>query len=153
MPTKLSRDFWLHEFTDSQEASRRGITVTLPKELEANALRLFTDLVQPFRDFIKTPLIISSGYRPPWLNAAAGGAKNSRHMLALAIDCKAIGMTPLELCQAMVISRLPFDQCIYEFGAWMHCGVAPDGEQPRGQVMWVAYEDRVPTYRAGLPKT
>jgi hypothetical protein len=150
---RISRDFFWHEFTDSQEASRLGITVTVPPELQANAVRLFMDLVQPFRDFIKTPLIISSGYRPPWLNYSIGGAKNSRHMQALAIDGKAVGMTPLELCQAMVISRLPFDQCIYEYGAWMHCGVAPAGEQPRGQVMWVVYEDGVPTYRAGLPKT
>lgn len=34
------------------------------------------------------PLVVSSGYRPPSVNKAVGGSKNSAHMLCMAVDFK-----------------------------------------------------------------
>lgn len=34
------------------------------------------------------PLYVSSGYRPPSINASVGGAKRSSHMLCMAVDFK-----------------------------------------------------------------
>ncbi|MBF0399972.1 MAG: peptidase M15 [Magnetococcales bacterium] len=70
------------------------------------------------------PITITSGYRCPELNKAAGGSSSSAHMQGLAVDfvCPEFG-TPKEIVKAIIgIARaLGFDQCIFE-GPWVHLG-------------------------------
>ena len=153
MTEQLSRDFWLHEFTDSDAAARAGIDIVVPDDLRPNLQRLVDEVMQPFRDVIGKPIVVTSGYRPPVVNKLVGGARTSKHMLACCCDFKVIGMTVLEVCMAMRAARLPFDQLIHEFGQWTHVGTAPVGQAPAGQVMTAMYDHGVVVYRAGLPRT
>jgi hypothetical protein len=68
------------------------------------------------------PVVISSGYRPPAQNAAAGGAAKSNHMICAAIDIK----DPNQELAKFLISRLDvLESC----GLWM--------EDPSKTVGWV----------------
>lgn len=55
-------------------------------ELIANALKL-TEIFGELRERWNSPIIITSGYRPPSENAKVGGAKNSQHLYFRALDC------------------------------------------------------------------
>jgi len=59
----------------------------LTPEIEANLKKLL-EAVNKFRAAYGKPLLVSSGWRPGSFNTAAGGAKASAHMVALAVDFK-----------------------------------------------------------------
>lgn len=67
------------------ELLRNGERLPVNKEVTANMVRIGEEL-QPWRDKIAEPFIITSGYRPPAANAAAGGATFSRHLSGDALD-------------------------------------------------------------------
>ena len=111
---RLTEHFDLAEFTLSQEAARRGIDNTPPDEVLEN-LYILAMALEEVRARLGCPIVISSGYRSPALNAAVGGAPNSAHVLGYAADltCPGFG-APLSVCKA--IATLPdfkYDQCIY----------------------------------------
>lgn len=130
---KLTEHFDLAEFTISQEAARRGIDNTPPDEVLEN-LYVLAMALEEVRARLGRPIVISSGYRSPALNAAVGGAPNSAHVLGYAADltCPGFGR-PLSVCRA--IAGMPdfrFDQIIYEFGTpagggWCHLSIDPRG--------------------------
>jgi putative chitinase len=115
--TQLSPHFSLAELTITQQ---RGIDNTPPTKvigtLAATAARL-----EDVRALLGKPLIISSGYRSPELNAKVGGQKNSQHLTGQAVDfiCPGFG-TPAQVASAIRHSTVPFDQVIEEFGRWVH---------------------------------
>lgn len=156
MPEQLTDNFYLHEFTRSQTAARRGIKVRIlagSKE-HSNVKRLAHQLLQPARTAIG-PCHITSGYRPPVLNALIGGSKTSAHTEARAADVVFSGETLLVAAKWIKANQtLHFDQLIYEFGQWLHISVAPEGEAPRRQVL-TAWKERTmlgtkTRYAAGL---
>lgn len=63
----------------------RATEQTLPKDLLDNAVDLLSR-VNKIRQAYGKPMRVSSGYRPAAINAAAGGAKRSNHMICKAID-------------------------------------------------------------------
>jgi zinc D-Ala-D-Ala carboxypeptidase len=115
----LSANFTLEELVHSQTAERQGIDNTPTPAIEAN-LGLLAHGLETVRALLGRPMIISSGYRSPALNAAVGGAANSQHMLGLAADftCPAAG-TPADICKLIQASDIAFDQLIYEY-TWCH---------------------------------
>ena len=71
------------------------------------------------------PILISSGYRSPALNAAIGGARNSQHMLGQAADFTAPRFGPVAaVFAALQRSGIAYDQLIVEFGRWVHISFA-----------------------------
>jgi zinc D-Ala-D-Ala carboxypeptidase len=134
MPRSLSEHFTLDELVLSQTAAREGIDNTPAPEIVRN-LRRLAETLEDVRDVLGgVPILISSGYRSPALNAAIGGAKNSRHMLGLAADLTAPSFgTVMQVARAIATSDIVYDQVIHEFGTWVHFGLSPDGEAPRRQ--------------------
>ena len=67
------------------------------------------------------PIMISSGYRSPEVNAAVNGSKNSQHMQGKAVDftCPNFG-SPNTIIRAIKNSGIKFDQLILEFDSWVH---------------------------------
>src|SRR5262245_6199833 len=59
----------------------------LSTELEANLTKLLAAL-NKFRTKYGKVMFVSSGYRPPEFNKAAGGSKKSAHLSCLACDFK-----------------------------------------------------------------
>jgi zinc D-Ala-D-Ala carboxypeptidase len=148
---QLSASFFLHEFLRSQVASRIGRTVEAPPHIVENLHHLCAVVLQPVRDLLARPVVISSGYRPPWLNSMVGGSPTSAHMQGLAADILVVGLTPLEVCRVVAMSSAPlFDQLIFE-GSWTHLSAAPVGQAPRRQVLTAKFGAGRVTYAPGLP--
>lgn len=80
----------------------------------ANLKRLAETILEPARAVIGKPLLITSGYRSPEVNAAVGGVAHSQHMIGQAADFLVDGMTPREVCALLKDSAVPFHQLIFE---------------------------------------
>lgn len=124
MSTHLSPNFTLEELTLSQTASRRSLDNTPPpavlEHLKATALRM-----EAVRELLMRPILVSSGYRSPAVNAAVGGVPTSAHTQGWAVDFISPGFgDPLHICKAIEASKLEFDQVIQE-GTWVHISFAP----------------------------
>lgn len=128
----ISKYFSLEELTFSQEAARRGIDNTPTMEI-ANQLDMTANQMDKVRDLLGHPVLVSSGYRCPELNAAVRGSPTSSHMRGEAVDftCPKFG-TVREVFDAVRRSHIHFDQLIVEYGRWVHIGFGP---QMRGQVL------------------
>lgn len=118
---QLSDHFQLSEFTRSETASRYGIDNT-PGDAEIAALRaLCLNVIEPIRTHFGVPITISSGYRSPEVNRRIGGSSSSQHMKGEAADLNVWGVNVTEVFDWIVFySGLEFDQCIHEFGSWVH---------------------------------
>lgn len=122
----LSTNFTLDEFTNSQTAERNGIDNTPPDSL-LPTLRQTAYGLELVRTLLNNkPILVSSGYRGPALNAAVNGSNGSQHLLGEAVDftCPTFG-TPEQVVRAIVASNIPFDQVIQEFGRWVHISFGP----------------------------
>ncbi len=67
------------------EATQGGTRIP-PNQRTVDAIVRIARLAQPARDRIGRPFIITSWYRPAYINAAVGGVGNSRHIVGDAID-------------------------------------------------------------------
>lgn len=82
--------------------ARHGFSAEpVPTEYEANAQAVL-ELAQEVRDSVG-PLVVVSGYRSPAYNAAVGGAGESEHMLARAVDLAPVNVTVDELKEAVLV--------------------------------------------------
>jgi hypothetical protein len=79
---------------------------------------------------------VNSGYRSIEVNKAVGGQPTSQHCKGEAADLIALEKTLKEFAQTVLDSDLPYDQMIYEFGAWVHLSFTEDRE-PRGQALMI----------------
>lgn len=124
---RLSRNFTLAEFEASETAARRGIDNQAPPEV-VNALLYTAQALEVVRKELGHPVIITSGYRSPDLNAAIGGSASSQHMRGEAADIIVPGFgRPIEVCRRILEAGIVFDQLINEFSAWTHISFVPSG--------------------------
>jgi hypothetical protein len=125
----LSRYFSLDEMLISQEAVRKGISMTPDSEIKSNLRALCFNVLDPLRLQVDVPIFVSSGYRPPVLNRMIGGAATSQHCKGEAADIHVHGMTPLQVANLIASMKLPYDQLIMEFGQWVHVSHKRTGPQ------------------------
>ena len=138
--TMLTPHFTLEELTLSQTAARKGIH-NAPKEgsQEMKNLQRAAETMEKVRAILgDKPILISSGYRSPQVNAAVGGSKSSAHMSGLAVDfsCPGFG-TPLAICKHLHshMKALGIDQLIHKYNSWVHLGLT--GGAPRHQALTI----------------
>lgn len=74
-----------YKITMTEYLDGRDLTAPLTRSMTENMCKLLV-AVNILRDRYGKPLIVSSGYRPPEVNKAAGGKPNSAHMTCEAID-------------------------------------------------------------------
>jgi len=118
-------NFKISELIYSETANRLKIN-NMP---DINSLDCMLDLIcdclQPLRDKLKKPMIITSGYRCAQLNKAVGGATDkygkptSQHCKGQAADFHVNGMTVKDTIDFIIKSGVPFDQLIDE-RTWVH---------------------------------
>lgn len=125
----ISLNFSLSELTASQAATRSGREI-IPTSEEITALtRLVQAALQPIRELLGMPVIITSGLRPEWLNTLIGGSATSQHMQAQAADFVVPGLEPKVVCQRIIASdTVKYDQLILEFDRWIHLSYVDTGE-------------------------
>lgn len=85
-----------------------------------NMLDLIVYCLQPIRDKLKKPMIVTSGFRCGRLNDVVNGAKNSQHLYGQAVDFVVQGMTPKQIVEFIKNSGVEFDQLINEYDEWVH---------------------------------
>jgi uncharacterized protein YcbK (DUF882 family) len=121
----LSKNFTLAELTVSQEAARSGLKNT-PSVKQIESLRLLCEnVLQPLRDRAKKPVVVSSGFRSVTVNRRIGGSATSQHCKGQAADFSIPGMSISDTVALIKKIGLPVDQCIDEFGAWVHVSFSP----------------------------
>lgn len=120
--TQLSKNFWLHEFLESQTAREHHIDEQWdpPPGVIKNLRELCEHLLQPLRDALGAPIMISSGWRCNRLNILVGGVSNSWHLTGRAADCDN-GEDNQKIIDKVKELGLPFDQMIDEQHLdWVH---------------------------------
>jgi hypothetical protein len=141
MPTTmLSEHFSLAEFTYSETAARQGLDNTPTPQAYSGLERLAEVMEEVRRICGNKPVTITSGYRGPQVNAAVGGSTNSAHMVGLACDFIVPGAgDPLAICKLIEphMDALGIDQLIWEFGDWVHLGLATNEGEHRCQCLTI----------------
>lgn len=131
----LSKNFTLEELTHSDIGARLGLDNT-PNEQEIQNLTRLAVLLEEVRKVINKPININSAFRSKAVNDAVKSKDTSQHRLGCAADIRVSGMTPNEICTAIIASDIQFDQMIREFDSWVHISVPNTPTQtPRNQVL------------------
>ena len=112
-------NFTISELVKSDTAEQHGINNTPDINSLDNLLELIFYVLQPLRDKLGKPMVITSGYRNSQVNKLVGGANNSGHLYGQAADFVVNGMTPAQVVEFIKKSGVEFDQCIDE-GSWTH---------------------------------
>ena len=117
-------NFTIQELTVSTTATAtsKKINNDPTPEIVENLKQLVNNVLDPLRNAYGKPIIVTSGYRSPALNAAVRGSKTSHHMKGQAADIttgsKQENKKLFELAQKL---NLPFCQLIDEKNfSWVH---------------------------------
>lgn len=131
------KHFTIPELCASATANAKGIDNTPGQTELENLISLVENILDPIREQWDAPVIVSSGYRCPKLNAAVGGKNGSDHTKGLAAD-----LQPKKKDEASIRSlfeticnmrNLPFDRVLLEHNKakttwWVH--IAYDPQRP-----------------------
>lgn len=136
----LSEHFTYDELTHT---SHRQFDNTPNASELANLTRLAAFLEQVKELLGGKPVMVNSAFRSKQVNDAVGSKDTSQHRIGCAADIRVPGMTPDEVCKAIIASDLPYDQIIREFynpesksGGWTHISVPNTKEMtPRRQAL------------------
>lgn len=122
---KLSENFELKEFTNSDTAKLKGIANDPMPEAVKAIENLVTNLLQPLRTKYGKRMVINSGYRCPELNKAVKGSATSQHLKGEAADvaCE----HPAFLVECLRKSDIAFDQCI-QYSTFVHLSLKVTGQ-------------------------
>lgn len=94
--TVLTPHFKLREFTESATAKKHGIDNRPTPEVVENLQRLCTHTLEPLREKLGLPIIITSGYRTKELNEIiVHASRKSQHMSGQAADFYAVQSSKL----------------------------------------------------------
>lgn len=145
---KLSHHFTLAEMTRSSVATARGIDNTPPPELLPRLVRT-AEMLERIRSTLQCPVIVTSGYRCPELNAAVGSRSTSDHTQGHAADIVApMFGHPTEVARilAPLVSVLGIGQLILEgVGGkqWVHVSTH-EPEKPINRILTITDAGTVP---------
>ena len=123
--------FSISELTASATALREGIDNRPPK-CAYHLLHVLVDqLLDPIREAWGEPIVVSSGYRCPELNALVGGAQHSHHLLGCAADLIAGNRDDHRRLFKLIVQmqqsgQIRFTQLIAEDNyRWLHISYVP----------------------------
>lgn len=126
---KLTPNVTYGEIAQNSEARR------FQHQYQCDTALLLAKFAQKARDHFKKPVIITSGHRPPAINAQVGGASNSEHLYDVrdkgAIDFYLDGMSVLEL-QSWADRNWPYSLGYGAPKGFIHVGIRPG----RPRVRW-----------------
>ena len=113
-------NFSISELIHSESALKWNIN-NMP---DINSLDCIFDLIvyclQPIRDFLNVPMIITSGFRCKDVNTLVGGKPTSQHLKGQAADFTVSGKSVREIIDLINKSGIEYDQLINEYDKWCH---------------------------------
>lgn len=113
-------NFKISELIKSDTAIKNNINNMPDINSLDNLLDLIFYCLQPIRDKIKKPMIITSGFRSNTVNKLVKGVFNSQHLKGQAADFIINGMTPTQIIEKIKTYNIDFDQLINEYDRWVH---------------------------------
>ena len=123
--------FNLAEMCHSDTAVAKGIDNTPTVEAVSNLCQLMTEVLEPARQKLGAPVIVTSGYRCPALNKAVGGVSSSQHMTGQAAD---LVCSKYEDKRRLfdILSKMDIDQLLWETNSkgtqWIHVSFVGHGQ-------------------------
>lgn len=135
----IGKYFSFDEVIDSPTCEAQGIENIPNANALSNAQALVQYVLDPLREYVGRPILVTSFYRSEQCNNEIGGAENSRHKLGKAADIQLFidGVRRNDLLlDAIDDLNLPFDRLIREYGTydnpqWLH--IEYDNDKPPGQ--------------------
>lgn len=131
----LTKNFSLEEMYRSDTARRCGIdNKPQTEEVVENLRALCLEVLQPLRDHLGKPVVVSSGYRCKDLNRKVGGVENSQHLKGEAADIKVRDREELIDVMRYIMDETDFDQLIREKSGsteWVHVSHKRNGNNRR----------------------
>ena len=132
----LTPHFELDEFTASPKALKHGLTNVPPPEAVENLRALCVHTLEPLREAIDLPVIISSGFRTKALNdLLAHSSSTSQHMRGQAADFHVDKGSREELIKAfhqiLIDPKIDFDQLIL-YPRFIHVSYVSKEKNRRG---------------------
>ena len=116
----MNLNFSISELCHSAKAKQQGIKNIPSISQVDNMLNLIFYCLQPIRDMLQKPMIISSGFRCPELNKLVGGVSNSQHLEGKAADFTVAGESVQGIIFKIQTSNIEYDQLINEYDKWVH---------------------------------
>jgi len=115
-------NFSISELCNSKIANKYNINNSPNLKACDNLINLIYYCLQPLREKLGKPIIITSGYRSEKLNShpLVKGVVNSQHLFGQAADIKVNGAKPKDLISWIIKTNVPFDQLINEYDKWVH---------------------------------
>lgn len=140
---RISKNYQMKEFAVSARAAAMQRSFIVPNNLQPNVVALVINLLQPISDATGWANLITSGYRPEWLNKLVDGSATSQHMTAEAADCNFFERRPdgtlgrkiptHEVMAEVKRLGLPFDQMI-GYNTFVHLSYSE--RRQRGEVLY-----------------
>jgi putative chitinase len=131
---QISENFTLEEATFSETAVRLDIN-NQPSPEQLENMKITAQGMESIRKLLGKPIRVNSWLRLPEVNVAVGGSRQSSHMDGWAVDFTCAGFgDPYAVAKALKDSNIQVDQCIHEFGRWVHVSFAPE---MRGQFLTI----------------
>lgn len=116
----MNLNFKISELIYSKKAIEHNINNMPDINSLDNMLDLICYCLQPIRDKIKKPMIITSGFRNAEVNKLVNGATNSQHTKGQAADFVIQGMAVEQIINFIKNSGIEYDQLINEYNQWVH---------------------------------
>lgn len=132
------KHFKIYEFLHSDVAEKHQVSnypsVEEFQTVLQNIIALVDNILDPLRERVGRPIIITSGYRSKRVNELVGGSIFSQHMKGKAADIYVQGYTPLqmEIVYYTIQMLYEFDQLIlYPYKNIIH--VSWNGDKNRNE--------------------
>lgn len=116
-------NFKISELIHSDTAIQHNINNMPDINSLDNMLNLIVYCLQPIRELLKKPMIVTSGYRNEKVNKLVNGAQNSGHKYGRCVDFIVNGMTSMQIVDIIRKSDIKYTQLIEEYSngtSWVH---------------------------------
>lgn len=116
----MNLNFSISELTHSDTAVAKNINNMADINSLDCLLNLIVFVLQPIRDKVGKPIVISSGFRNAQVNRLVGGVSTSQHCKGQAADFNIAGMSVKNAVDFIKSSGIEYDQLINEYNKWVH---------------------------------
>ena len=116
----MNLNFKMSELIYSDTAVRQNINNMPDINSMDCMLNLICYCLQPIRDRLGKPMVISSGFRNSQVNKLVGGVATSQHTKGQAVDFTVAGMSVAQVVEFIKKSGIEYDQLINEYNKWVH---------------------------------
>lgn len=121
---KLTKNFTLKELCATNHPKFQDEPTT---QQVVNLTYLCATALQPLRDYLEHPVIVTSGFRSPRLNKHVGGVSNSKHLQGFAADIHVRTEEHARKMFNFLKNIRQIDSCLFEHSnsvQWLHVQVS-----------------------------